>query len=546
MALVEGIAFVQSDQEERSQQEQYQQKIVTKGVVNTSERNYSILERAERINGGKHSLARKRSMSRTRASSKQRSPMGEEVEKKDSGSKASGSGGSGSRPKLPPSNKQARPPKQTMMSLGGIAVVRERSRQAYNESRRARSKSKSKSTPESRGPRDSSMARGRGRSASRLRNVLKEVFRGRSNSTVRRSDSLAPQSRGRSVSRREVRESVEKSPPAPASDAIEQPSEETDGSAADASTKEEILPTEPEKPKNKIDSLRDHDVMKLDEKNNVLHVACLLHHTTADIVDRLEEDQSLAFKLNYADELPLHYAAMDKKGVNHEVLKKLLTINPGGVKQRNVQNSLPIHLACMVGAPSRTALKTFLKMYPKGIMVQSEFPLLFERDMIESVNEASVDVVVDDDDDFLAFSPGPTPKASGLASYFACGAPTQAELELVEESRVMKMKLAQQQEEEEEEEEEIDEGPQIETGFSPLHLAVMNSAHPSIIDLLIKVNEKCVHLKTSKGRTALACANYIVRQHWLYGTDDEGVVQNTFTTIEMLEKVVNHQGLSDA
>ncbi len=503
---------------------------VTKGVLDSSERNYSILKKVEKINFDPKSLAKQRSSSRARSASRDSRLRAMTAEKP--------SGKAGNRQMLPPSNKDARPPKPnkgkgTMMSLGGVAVMRERSvskqRSAFKDARRARSQSRG---PETRGP-DGGNRRGRSRSVSRMRRVMNEVFRGRSRSSSRRvSPSPEPHTRGRSVNRREgpVKSKTTTAPNPPNE---VQPSESsTQTVAPKVEVEDPEIETEPElilKEESEIDNLKDHDVMQLDEKNTVVHVACLIHHKTKEILERLEEDSSLAFELNNADELPLHYAAMDKKGVNHEVLKKLLTLNPEAVKQRNVQNSLPIHLACMVGAPSKTALKTFLKMYPKSAMIQSEFPLLFERDMIESVDESPE--YDSDDDDFVAYSPRQVSKTSGLASYFACTSPNQAELELMEEAKRRK-------EEAEEGEEEIDEGPQIETGFSPLHLAVMNSAHPSIIELLVKISPKCIHLKTSKGRTALACAQYIVRQHWLYGTDDEGVVQNTFAAIEILEDML--------
>lgn len=224
---------------------------------------------------------------------------------------------------------------------------------------------------------------------------------------------------------------------------------------------------------------------------------------------------------------------MDKKGVNHDVLKKLLRTNPEGVKQRNVQNSLPVHLACMVGAPSQYSLKTLLKMYPKSTMIQSDFPLLFEKDMNETIDDDdSIDS--DDDDEFVTYKPATNTKPSGIASFFACAAPSQAELELFQESERRKQQNKV-------DEEEVDDAPQIETGFSPLHLAVINSAGPSAIQTLVDTNPNCIHLKSSQGRTALNCAQYIVKQHWLYGTDDEGAVQNTFTAIEILEEAEKNE-----
>lgn len=401
----------------------------------------------------------------------------------------------------------------------GVFVTRERSisRQRKPEDRSA--------------PESIDGTRGRSRSSSRVRSAIKgvrNVFTGRSASRTR----LPPthdnptHTRGRSMSRRETSESAPKT-----TEMLEKPQVKVP-ETADV----EHPAVEPEPVKvNKIDTLSDHQVMRLDDKNTVMHAACLLHHSSEDIIDRLGEDPSLAFELNGADELPLHYAAMDKKGVNHDVLKKLLRINPEGVKQRNIQNSLPVHLACMAGAPSQYALKTFLKMYPKSVMIQSDFPLLFERDMLEPMDRDKGNSPDDDDSDsdIIAYKPHQITKTSGIASFFACAAPSQAELELAYEAEKRKEEVNAKYPANN----NYEEGPQIETGFTPLHLAVMNSAKPAAIQILVETNPKCVHLKSSKGRTALDCAQYIIRQHWLYGSDDEGTVENTFAAIEILENI---------
>ena len=278
-----------------------------------------------------------------------------------------------------------------------------------------------------------------------------------------------------------------------------------------------------------IESLGDDDVMQLDERNTTMHVACLLHHSSTVILERLENEPELAKLSNNANETPLHYAAMDKKGVNKDVLKTLIQLNPDAVKQPNVQNSLPIHLACMAGAPSSYAVKTFLKMYPKATMMQSDFPLLFEEDMVDTTKDE--DEESDDGSQFVTYRPKNVTAVSGIASMFACAAPNQAAIELANERARRKQERSKSRYDHNDE-----EGPKVETGFSPLHLAVMNSASTSVIDMLIKVNPRSIYLKTSQGRTALDCAQYIVRQHWLYGSDDEDAIQNTFGAIERLEE----------
>jgi hypothetical protein len=376
-------------------------------------------------------------------------------------------------------------------------------------------------------------SRGRSRSSSRVRSAIKgvrNVFTGRGSSRPKLPpsyDTTPTHTRGRSMIRREAPERSEQSDISTEVKPVVEPEPEP----------------EPEPVKvNKIDTLIDHHVMRLDDKNTVMHAACLLHHSSEDIIDRLGEDPSLAFELNGADELPLHYAVMDKKGVNHDVLKKLLRINPEGVRQRNIQNSLPVHLACMVGVPSQYALKTLLKMYPKSVMIQSDFPLLFERDMLEPLDrdKNNMNVNVEDDESnsgIIAYKPPQVTKTSGIASFFACAAPSQAELELAYEAEKRRQEVNAKYPQNN----DVEEGPQVETGFTPLHLAVMNRAKPAAIQLIVETNPKCVPLKSSKERTALDCAQYIIRQHWLYGSDDEGTVENTFAAIEILENVSKNE-----
>jgi ankyrin repeat protein len=273
--------------------------------------------------------------------------------------------------------------------------------------------------------------------------------------------------------------------------------------------------------------------MKLDNKNTVVHVACLLHYNAADIIKRLTSEPSIAFERNDANELPLHYAAMDKKGVDNEVLKCLLNTNPKGVKQPNTQNSLPIHLACMVGVPSMTALKTFLKLYPKSVMIQSEFPLLFQKDMmvLEEKHSESKHYEVEESEsseDDVEYVSEITNHSNGLVSKLENMLPLQADLRVVHKKKRAEANTTEQH--------LMDDGPLVETGFSPLHLAILNNANLTAIQMIVTTDPSCIRLKTSMGRTARHCADYIVKQHWLYGAEDEASIENTLKSMEILEE----------
>jgi len=523
-------------------------KIVHKsGIVDTKNRDYKIIGRVQSINKTNDAYKRSRSSSRSRISSdNDDSNRGRTME-------VIGGGKGGN-------NWTERGTRDS--SVGGVLRRgRSSSRQRYQES--LMNQARSISVGRYGEARDDGQKTGlfRGRSSSRQRGdgTRKRsesrgpfgFLRGRSSSRARKAD--AQNNRGRSTNRRDDGSMIEdklltntgdlKLPPIAAPPKVEKDEvdSEIDKILAERELLSEVEGQEsiPHKPPKKtsrgIDGLNDHDIMQLDEKNSIMHVALLLHQSSDEILERLETDPSLASSSNKANETPLHYAAMDKKGVNKDVLKRLLQLFPEAVKQPNVQNSLPIHLACMVGAPSNYVVKTLLKMYPKALMIQSDFPLMFDDDMIVKNNSG------DDSDDessqgseFIAYKPKQLTAASGIASMFACAAPHQAAIEMANERNKRRA---------ERNEGRIkashNDGLLIETGFSPLHLAVMNSASPSVVGLLIKVNSRCLHLKTSKGRTALDCAQYIVKQHWLYGSDDENAIQNTFATIEVLEEAVN-------
>jgi len=286
-----------------------------------------------------------------------------------------------------------------------------------------------------------------------------------------------------------------------------------------------------------LNSLTESEIKSLDEGNTNLHVACLLHHPSKTIFQHLKRDNNLAKIKNRANETPLHYAAMDRKGANQDVVDLLLKIYPEAVKLPNIQKSLPVHLACMAGAPSSYIIENFLKIYPGAVMVQSDFPLMFDESMVvEQPNQS-----FDESTDGTVFAPYDfndhnITAVQTIASLFACAAPNQAAIELREERYRKKEQFQQKLNRY-----KVSEDPMIETGFSPLHLAVLNNASSAIIEKLIKADRLCLHLKTSQGRTALDCAQYIVKQHWLYGSETDNVTQNIFATIDLLETEVRKE-----
>jgi len=500
------------------------------GISNTLDRDYSIINRVRSIDKTNDKfMKRTRSVSRSRVSSRELKET-IPIARKDS------------------SNWTER---GTQASVGGVlgVVKKKRAKSKIRDGSDGRDdtggkgflrgRSSSRSRSDSLGP-AKGFRRSVSRGLSKIRGKKKEVKRGRSKDRHDDGSSFNKKSAGGHLppmapgSNRPPRpmQPEEETEPEVVDDAIDkllaenQLLEEIEGQTEIALGQENFKDND-----SSPESLSPTGVMQLDEGNTKLHVACLLHHSNDLIMGHLENEPHLARRSNNANEVPLHYAAMDKKGVDKDVLKKLIQSYPEAVKHQNVEHSLPIHLACMAGAPSTYVIKTFLKMYPKAAMMQTDIPLPFEDDMGDINNDEDSD---EDsyDDEFVAYTPKQTTAASGIASFFACAAPHQASIEMANERAKRKEEKKKSKQFSHSHE---DDGSKTETGFSALHLAVINSTDPSVISLILRLNSRCIHLKTSRGRTALDCAQYIVKQHWLYGSDDEEAIQNTFGTIEVLE-----------
>ena len=512
---------------------------MTKGIKDSDgEKDYTIIKKVEKINRSR-STSRARSSSRARAPSQSRNPeSSEKTSDKGRGRKSSrNDANEWSGPRDTRDNSLSQP------SFGRISSALSGQTAYLGAMGRSRSSSRARKKDDN-GKRSSSRLRSssRGRSVTRKGEDEEEKDssgkkKGLKGFVKRSKSKLRSLSRGRDSNKTrdnstERKPTEKKSPPrnklppsSPPKAKVQEPKAEP---VSDDKPPKSDSSSIPSKKKAAVeqeadpDALHERDVMNLDPKNSSMHVACLLHYPSEDVITQLEENPSLAFETNTAGESPLHYAAMDKKGVRPRVLKKLVQTNPSAVKQANVQRSYPIHLACMVGAPDKHVMEVFLKLYPASVMSQTDFPLMFEDDMAEQIDDDSI-LDNQSNGNSVQYRPKPT-GFSGIASLFSCGASPPVEQQRKPlSSRSSSFSLEES-------------GPKIETGFSALHLAVMNGAAPEIIELLIATNPRCVHIKTTRGRTALDCGQYIVRQHWLYGTDDEKAVLNTFAAIEILEE----------
>ena len=226
-----------------------------------------------------------------------------------------------------------------------------------------------------------------------------------------------------------------------------------------------------------------------DPLNTPLHMACLTHYPEKFILDHLLKSNPEAITtLNTVDEMPLHYAVKDRKGVSRAVLDVLLEAFPDAVEYANVDGSLPIHLACQVGAPSRYAILRLLELFPDSVLIPNDLRVALDEE--------------DDDDDIEAGN-CLTDLMFDTFGFNWYG-----------EGQARRKKY--------------------ETGWSPLHLAAVNGAPPSTIEAILETNCETMIQKTSKGRTPIECAKWVIINAILNDVNISHVV-NTFASIELMQ-----------
>lgn len=250
------------------------------------------------------------------------------------------------------------------------------------------------------------------------------------------------------------------------------------------------------------------DIPSPDPKDTVLHLAFRKPYSEELIVDHLLKSGNFSevlLKVNSTLDLPMHIAMRNARGLSDRVFNTLLDMNPEGVKEKNIDGSLPIHLVCAAGVPSVYVLKLLLKAYPESLQKCSNMcypfqtlsgqyikddPSLEELEVSESKPRSWWDL----------FLKSPIPVYS---SRDECDPKESIEVE-------------------------------DETSFTPLHLAVLNHAPPEAIECLIQSDIESLEIRTSKDRTALDCANFLVVDE-IIGTDSRSEVINAFAAIELIE-----------
>ena len=243
----------------------------------------------------------------------------------------------------------------------------------------------------------------------------------------------------------------------------------------------------------------------IDPRNTPLHIACLTHYPEKFILDHLMESDYKGDKKGYkhnaaiqtensSGELPIHYAVMDKEGVPHAIIDALLSRYPDSVKHCNIDGSLPIHVACEVGAPSLYAIQSLCKAWPDSVLTQ---------------NDLQVKILNDDEEEKLYESQLKKPNCLSFLCFDVCG------INWFGGNEIMDLDI-------------------FETGWTPLHLASLNGAKPEVIETIIETRIECMGVKTNKGRTALECAKWCVINA-LINDVSVSKLQNTMASIQIMQ-----------
>ena len=251
----------------------------------------------------------------------------------------------------------------------------------------------------------------------------------------------------------------------------------------------------PDRKKNqkKSNKLSSQTLQQLDNWNTQLHISCLLHYPESEIIQMILLDNALLFRKNSSGDLPIHYACLDKFGVQSNILDLLVQGYPQSVRMCNSDRCLPLHLACMVGAPSLYAITLLILVYPESVMCQSEFQVPFpgtkplqppdnnKQTTISSggFNEDTLMELYDSENiteifnEFMGFPEDPKKEKKHISGHTPL---------------------------------------EMETGWSPLHLAITNFVDPRVTSLIVNADPRCIGSKTDKGRTPIDCAMALVNE----------------------------------
>jgi len=250
-----------------------------------------------------------------------------------------------------------------------------------------------------------------------------------------------------------------------------------------------------------------------DPQDTVLHVVFRKSYSEEFIVNYLLKSgyfHSQLSKVNSDLHLPLHIAVQNEGVFGDKVFDTLLDMQPQGVMEPNIDGSLPIHLACAAKIPSIHAIRRLVSAYPQSLRKHSNIRYRYRpltEQYVEEKNESIKEEL--------------ETEGSAPRTWYGLFTNTHTSVRNVRDSSFVSCR-------------DIAAEEGYESNFTPLHIAVFSHAPAEAVECLILEDKGILKFKTSKGRTALDCAESLVVNETL-SDDSIETVKNSFAAFEIIQ-----------
>lgn len=247
-----------------------------------------------------------------------------------------------------------------------------------------------------------------------------------------------------------------------------------------------------------------------DPKDTVLHVVFRKLYSEELIIEHLLKSGQLSNLLSVANsirDLPLHVAMRNGGRLSDRMFDTLVRINPEAIRKGNIDEALPIHIGCAAKVPSIYAIRELVKSYPESLQKQSDVRYSFKSSSEQHIGVEKELIMNDREISDHKFQ-------DWCKVFSTNHAPGCREDSENHESRDL-------------------EDVEYESNLTPLHIAILNCALPEVVECLLHVDQDNLEIRTSRDRTALDCAKFLVNEKIL-STDSAETVKNSFAAIDLI------------
>ena len=274
---------------------------------------------------------------------------------------------------------------------------------------------------------------------------------------------------------------------------------------------------------------------KRDPTNTDLHIICFTERDPRVVLGAVEELKPMAAVPNKCNEYALHYACMnpiwtklkeretqmnatesggkvgeheikqqEKRRRRHELwgkaMKALVHACPNAAREENMDRCVPLHLYCLMGAPSVEVVQSLLAAFPEGVTLQCEFAIPFNTSN-NGLKKSRLLQIETPRNSTCMSSDNPSSKARGLVGFYLKQetflqslSPTGKQPPSRKLHRIEKGKAVPPQ------------SKDVEVGWTPLHIAAVNVSNIESLQFILQAAPWAWHIQTSQGRNPLDCA----------------------------------------